>query len=322
MKLKTTGPFFIAIAAILWGLDGILRRSLFTLPPITIVFYEHFIGTLIIFPFLLPALRKKAVSPRHFGSLLWISFLSSLLGTLWFTTALTKVGFISFSVVFLLQKLQPIFAVSAATLILKEKITPAYLKWAALALAAAYFVTFPGGQVNLQTGNQTALAALFAVGAAFAWGSSTAFSRFTLLEYSQTTVTGLRFLLTTIMAFFAVFILGQSPSLSAPSTSQLGRLLLISLSTGLVALWIYYKGLKLTQAKVATIIELLFPLTAVVIDIFLYKNVLALSQYLAVVVLFFAVYQVSRLNRVKSKKPKGWRAQGVPRRAPAVLKRA
>jgi hypothetical protein len=37
---------------------------------------------------------------------------------------------------------------------------------------------------------------MYALLAAIAWGSSTAFSRFTLLSHSNTFITGLRFLLT------------------------------------------------------------------------------------------------------------------------------
>ncbi len=47
-RLLRYGPFLIVLAAVLWGLDGILRRSLFSLAPIIIVFYEHLIGAIII----------------------------------------------------------------------------------------------------------------------------------------------------------------------------------------------------------------------------------------------------------------------------------
>jgi drug/metabolite transporter (DMT)-like permease len=62
------------------------------------------------------------------------------------------------------------------------------------------------------------------------------------------------------------------------------------------ALWVYYRGLKTTPASISAIIELLFPFTAVVIDIFLYNSVLAPSQYIAAIVLLFAVYKVARLK--------------------------
>ncbi len=292
-RLKYIGPYLIVLAALLWGLDGILRRSLFSLPPIIIVFYEHLIGALILLPFLF---KKVKFTKKEWGAILIVSLLSGVLGTLWFTTALVKVNYISFSVVFLLQKLQPIFATIFAIIFLKEKINARYARWAILAIVAAYFVTFQNGIVNFSTGQGTVIAALFALGAAFAWGSSTAFSRFALLRHSNTVITAWRFFLTTIMALVFVFILGSHPQLTSPSTNQFLRLLAIALSTGMVALWIYYRGLKQTQVKIATILELTFPLVAVIVDIFLYNNVLSVTQYIAAAVLLFTMFKVSRLN--------------------------
>lgn len=296
-KLVKFGPYLIALAAVLWGIDGIIRRSLYSLPPITIVFYEHLFGAIIIAPFLIPQLKKINFTKKEWGAIVWVSLLSGVLGTLWFTTALLKTQFIPFSVVFLIQKLQPIFAVAMAALVLREKITKKYFGWAILAFFAAFFVTFENGVVNLKTGAETVVAALFALGAAFAWGSSTAFSRFALFKASNTLVTGLRFWITTVMALIFVFVLGASDKLGAPTGGQYLRFILIALSTGMVALWIYYKGLKHTEVKVATILELAFPLVAILIDIFVYKTFLAPSQYFAAAVLILAMYKVAELNK-------------------------
>lgn len=302
-KIKKSASFFIVIAAILWGLDGILRRSLFTLPPIIIVFYEHAIGALLITPFLLKFRNAIQFTRREILALIWVSLLSGLLGTLWFTTALTKVNFIPFSVVFLLQKLQPLFAATTAAILLKEKLTRPYLTWATVALVAAFFLTFPNGQVNWQSGHETIAAAAFALAAAFAWGSSTAFSRYTLLNHPQTLITGLRFWITTVLALPVIILFNQTATLASPTPSQLARLTTIALSTGMVALWLYYKGLKFTQAKISTILELAFPITAVTVDIAFYHTLLAPSQYFAALVLVFTMIKVSHLNQsVETKK--------------------
>lgn len=300
-KIFSHGPILIVIAALLWGVDGVLRRSLFTLAPIIIVFYEHLIGLLLILPMLFKTQKKEILTSKEWMAILWVSLFSGLFGTLWFTTALFKVQFIPFSVVFLLQKLQPIFAATAGVILLKEKISSKYLGWAALAFVAAFFVTFKNGIVNFETGVGTITAALFALGAAFAWGSSTAVSRYALKKHSETLITGLRFFFTTIFAFVGVYALGQGAMILSPTTPQLGRLVVIALSTGMFALWIYYKGLKQTEAKVSTILELAFPMTAVFIDIFLYKTVLAPTQYLAAAVLMFAIYNVSKVGLAKNK---------------------
>lgn len=294
--IKKYGPALIVFAAFLWGVDGLLRQSLYALPPTVIVFYEHLIGAIIIAPATIIALRKEKVDKADLKALLWVSLLSGLVGTLMFTAALVKVNYISISIVFLLQKLQPIFAVSAAVVLLKEKVDWRYGAWAIIAFISAFFVTFKNGHINLSTGSGTAIAALLAIGAAFAWGSSTAISRLALSKLSSTLTTGLRFFMTVPLALVAVILFHNFNSLSVLDTAETLKLIIIALSTGMVALWIYYKGLKTTQVKVATFLELVFPLTAVLLDVAVNHTVLGFTQYFAGAVLLFAMYRLSLLN--------------------------
>lgn len=290
------GPLLIFIAAVLWGLDGILRRSLYGLPPATIVFYEHLIGAVLIAPFLWKAWKEETLGKNEWTALALVSLLSGVLGTLFFTTALLKVNFIPFSVVFLLQKLQPIFTIVTAWIVLGEIPGKKYLPWAALALLAGYFVTFPNGVINFVEGSAQVSAATFAFLAAVVWGSSTAFSRYVLIGHSNTLVTGLRFFLTVPLALGFVIGFGQFDSIQAVSVSQLLTLLGIALSTGMLALWIYYRGLKTTPARISAIVELAFPMTAILIDYFLYDTSLVWTQYLAAAILLYAMYNVAKLN--------------------------
>ncbi len=301
-SLRAHGPLFIVLAAFLWSLDGVLRRSLYVLPPIIIVFYEHLLGSLLILPFLFTEFFKGnyQLRAKQLIALLWISLVSGVLGTLFYTTALAKINYIQFSVVVLLQQLQPIFAIAAAALILKEPINRHYLRWAILALISAYFVSFPHLKVNLATGSGTAIAAALAIGSAFFWGSSTAVSRFGLLKLSHLTITGLRFLITTFLSLGFVFALGQGSKIASLSPQQLLTVLAIALSTGLVAMIIYYRGLKYTQARVSTILELFWPVSAIFISLFYYKETLTATQLLGSAILLFSIYKVSFLNRAAS----------------------
>ncbi|MFA6520254.1 MAG: DMT family transporter [Candidatus Paceibacterota bacterium] len=298
-----TGPIFIIIAALLWAFDGLIRQHLYTLPPITIIFFEHLIGLIILSPFVLKYVLETKLSKREWWLIILISILSGLFGTLWFTTALGKVHFISISVVFLLQKLQPIFAITSARIFLKEKLDRRYIKWALLALASAYFVTFPNGIVNLQTGEGTVIAALFALGAAFAWGTSTTFSKMLLGKLDFKVSTFYRFLFTLIIAFPFVYIFGRSFGgfeqvriFAIPSVSQFAWLALVAVSTGMVALLIYYRGLAKTSVHVSTILELTFPFVAILLDFTVNNTVLSLSQWVASFVLVFSIYQIARLR--------------------------
>jgi drug/metabolite transporter (DMT)-like permease len=294
--INANGPVLIVIAAILWALDGIIRRNLYNLPPITIIFFEHIIGLIILIPFALKSLKIEKPNKREIWLLFIIAMLSGLLGTLWFTTALLKVHFISFSVVFLIQKLQPVFAISSSSILLKEKFDRRYIKWALLAIVAAFFVTFPNGYVNISTGEGTIIAALYALGAAFAWGTSTTLSKMVLTKISYKVSTFYRFLFTSIAALILILVLGYTSSLSMPTVPQFGLFTVIALSTGLVALVIYYKGLAKTPVHISTILELTFPFIAIIIDMTIYNTTLAISQYLAAVVLSLAIYKIAKLK--------------------------
>jgi drug/metabolite transporter (DMT)-like permease len=301
-KIFSTGPVLIIIAALLWAFDGLIRQHLYTLPPITIIFFEHLIGLVLLTPFVLKYVQEAKLGRREWWLVILVSALSGLLGTLWFTTALGKVHYITISVVFLLQKLQPIFAISTASIFLKEKFDTRYIKWALLAVVSAYFVTFANGFVNLSTGEGTVIAALYALGAAFAWGSSTTFSKMLLTNIDSKVSTFYRFLFTLILALPFVFLYGRTSGvgLAIPSTAQFGWLALIAVSTGMVALVIYYKGLAKTPVHISTILELTFPFVAIFIDYVANDTVLSVSQWVAALILVFSIYKISRLRESAS----------------------
>ena len=253
---------------------------------------------IILSPFVFKYVLSSKLTSREWWLLVLVAMLSGLLGTLWFTTALGKVHFISISVVFLLQKLQPIFAIATARIFLKEKLDTRYIKWALLAIISAYFVTFKNGIVNLETGEGTVIAALYALGAAFAWGSSTTFSKMLLGRVRAEVSTFYRFLFTTIIALPVLYYFGgfNSTGLIVPAFNQFGWLALIALSTGMVALLIYYKGLAKTPVHISTILELTFPFIAIMLDMLVNNTVLSVTQWVAALILVFSIYQVSKLR--------------------------
>lgn len=280
------GPLYIVLAAGLWAFDGVIRRNLFVLSPLQIVFFEHLVGMV----FLLPIIWKLKFTDfkQVWKEVLLVALFSGLLGTILFTAALQQVFFISFSVVFLLQKLQPIFAIGSAKIILQEKFSSHYWLWAAVALIAAFYITFPTGSVSLSQDGNNILAALYALGAAFFWGTGTTFSKKILNKVDSKQATGLRFLVTTLFAGLAL-ITFQRNNFLLPGFSQWVSLTFIALSTGMVALFIYYKGLKTTPVRLSTLLELVFPVLAIVIDAVVYKTYLVPVQYLSALVLLFAL---------------------------------
>lgn len=297
-KILAFGPLFIVIAALLWSFDGLLRRSLFILPPSLIVFWEHALGALFLVPVVLYfGLHLRKLSPKEWVAIIVVSLFSGALGTIFYTAALGKVNYIQFSVVALLQQLQPIWAITAAAILLKEKVNQKFLLWAILAIAASYLVTFKDLKVNLSSDSQTLIAAGLALGAGVMWGTSTAFSKIVLNKVSHITATFLRFLIAPLFAF--IFLISTSPqtNIFSLTNSQWLTLIIITLSTGMVALLIYYYGLKKTPARVTTILELTWPASAIFIDYFYFKKPLSATQLLGVAILFFSMYQVSKFRK-------------------------
>ncbi len=297
MTKKHFGSFAVIVAAILWSLDGLLRRQLYTLPATVIVFWEHLIGLIVLAPFVIATWRKfRVLTKKQWIAITVVSLLSGALGTILYTTALAKIQYIPFSVVVLLQQLQPLFAVLAAAILLKEPITKRFVMLAVIALAAAYGVSFPDLRVNLATGAGTAIAALCAVGAAACWGSSTAFSKYTLKDASSVHVTAARFAITPIFALILMTMIGHADSIGAITGTQWWYIVAITFSTGMVALAIYYFGLKRIMASRSTILELTWPLSAVVISVFYLHESLSITQWISSAILLAAIVGITRMN--------------------------
>ncbi len=294
-KLAQFGPLFVVLAALIWSFDGILRRGLYTLPPTVVVFYEHFLGLLVLLFFAkywVPDLKK--LTKKQWIAITIVGICSGALGTIFYTAALGQVNYIQFSVVMLLQQLQPIWGISAAAILLKEKVKKDFLIWAGLALVATYFITFKNLTVNLQSGQGTILAASLALAAGFMWGSSTALSKYVLKNVSYITATVLRFFIAPLFALMLILATNQTKALVSLNQQQWVSLLIIVFSTGMVGLLIYYFGLKRTQARVSSILELTWPASSIFIDYFYYHQTLSLTQLGGVVLLMICISQVTK----------------------------
>jgi drug/metabolite transporter (DMT)-like permease len=303
-KILAFGPLFVIVAALLWSFDGVLRISLYSLPPSVVVFYEHLLGALLLL-FIFPKWIKdlKKMTKKEWLAISIVSLFSGAVGTILYTQALGLIQYTQFSVVVLLQQqLQPIWAISTAALLLRERLTKKFILWAVVALIAAYLISFRDLQVNLATGSGTAMAAFFAIAAGFMWGSSTAISKYVLNKVSFLTGTALRFYLAPVFAF--LFILGskQTNSLFTLTQGQWQTLFIITLSTGLVALGFYYYGLKKTPARITTLCELVWPASAIFIDYFMFDKTLSNTQIVGVILLLIAIYHVTKPLAIKSKK--------------------
>ena len=287
-------------AAILWSFDGVLRQNLYTLPSFLIVALEHLIGAIIFFPLLLKGWKEvSALQQRGWISVLWISVCGGILGTFFYTKALSYVNYIDLSVVVLLQKFQPIFAIALAAIVLKEKITIRFLVLAVAAIVGGYFVTF-GNQPLNEWSDKTMIAALLSLLAAFSWGSSTVLGKHALNRLSFETVTSLRLTVTGAIMLFILISTGQAETISQVNIENWKYIFIIVLSTGSLALFIYYYGLNHLPASHVTLYELFWPLSAVTMDWYIYGRVMSLVQWLGAALLLGAILLLSYKNKIES----------------------
>jgi drug/metabolite transporter (DMT)-like permease len=286
----------IIFAAILWSFDGLLRQALYSVPSMIIVTIEHIIGAILFIPFILKARKEiKRINQQTWVSVFWISVCGGILGTFFYTSALSYVNYINLSVVVLLQKLQPLFAISLASVILKEKLSKKFLLLASIAIIGSFLVTF-GLQPLSKWEDKMIIASLFALLAAFSWGSSTVLGKYALQKLSFQIVTSLRLIITSVICI--VIIMGtEDLSIIADLTrSQWFSMFIISISTGSIALFIYYYGLKFIPASHATLYELFWPLSAMFIDWFFRSRTLESAQIVGAVLLLSSIILLTRDN--------------------------
>lgn len=291
-------PIFIIIAASLWGIDGIvLRPSLYNLPVPLVVLIESSIVAILLSPLFYKQFPKiKSLGRRDLLSFFLVALLGGAIGTMSITKALFYVNFVNLSVVILIQKLQPVFALILASVILKEKLPKEFFIWAGLAIVGAYLMTFGLSFPNLSTGEKTVIAAGLSLVAAFSFGSSTVFSKRALRNVGFELGTYLRFLFSSFIMLIATLLFSNLSEISSVSGTQWLIFFLIAFTTGGAAIFLYYYGLKKVTASVATICELAFPLTAVILEYFLHGNILEFVQWIGVVILIASIIKVSSLK--------------------------
>jgi len=301
---KLIGAFAISIAAALWGVDGIvLTPNLHNLNVAFVVFILHILAFLIMNTFLFGEYRElKRFDRSDVITFFLIALLGGALGTMSMVHALFLVNFEKLTIVILLQKLQPIFAIALAVIFLKERMKRYYFFWASIAIIAGYFLTFGSSVPNFDTGDNTLKAALFSLLAAFAFGSSTVLSKKILGKYSFQTATFFRYGFTSLIMLIIVLSAGSYVQYENITNENWLIFLIIAVTTGSGAIFLYYYGLKKVRAVIATICELFFPVTAIILDYLINDQKLSWVQWVGAVILLLAIINLNLANSRRAAK--------------------
>ena len=274
-----TGIIFIFFACLLWAADTLIRYPLLFggSSAQQIVLFEHLIlVTIIIGVFIIKRRRFNFMRRETLIPFIVIGIFGSALGTLAFTEAFYLSNP---TVVILLQKLQPLVAVTLAYFLLKEKISPRFFLWLGFGLLGSLLLIWPDLQKLLLSfkeggveANNSALwgygLALFAV---VSWGSATVFGK----KLSSKGINSIDLM----AGRFSFGLLGMLPFIfMTPSLittidiSIFQKILILAMMSGLAGMYLYYQGLKRIPAHWATLAEMLFPVAAIFVN-WLFLNV-------------------------------------------------
>lgn len=298
---KLKGTIAIGVAAIMWGFDGVvLTPRLYNLDVGFVVFMLHLIPFLLmnIFMFKQYSLINQFTTKDLF-IFFSIALTGGALGTLSIVKALFLVNFEHLSVVVLLQKLQPIFAVLLAAIFLKEKLTTRFVMWGVLAIIAGYTLTFEFNLPTVSTDRNTILAAVFALIAALCFGSSTVLSKMGLKNYNFKTMTFFRYGFTTIIMLLYVLSTQKFQQFTLVTNNNWIFLILIGLTTGSGAIFLYYFGLRRVNAITSIIVELIFPISAIIFDYFFNDSKLSIVQWISAFLMILAIIKISYKRKIR-----------------------
>ena len=300
MKSKKTiiGAIAVSLASMMWGFDGVvLTPRLYNLNVVYVVFVLHLIPFLIMNIFLHKEYRHlKSFTSQDYLTFFLVALLGGAIGTLAIVKALFLIDFRHLTVVVLLQKLQPVFAIALAVFLLKERLKNKFILWASVAVVASYFLVFGFNLPDFNTGANTIYAALYSLLAAFSFGCSTVFSKKILLKYSFYTGTFYRYGFTTLIMLIFVTVAGKFNQFSVTTNENWMFFLIIAFTTGSGAIFLFYYGLVRIRAIIATICELFFPISAIFFDYIVNGKILSPVQWVAAVLMIFSIIKLNEQN--------------------------
>jgi drug/metabolite transporter (DMT)-like permease len=293
---RTTGRSFalVALGASMWGTDPLFRQKLaLNMPAAAIVAFEHALPALVLAPLVWRGLRRarKVFSGRDWIALVFLGCGASALATLLFTYAFT---YDHPNAPVLLQQLQPLFAIAGARVVLGERLQHRYGLYLLGGLAGAYLVAFPH---PTSIGGVSGWApTVLAVAAAALWGFGTVLGRRLGAKLPFAELTALRLATGLVAALVAVGVSGDGSAYLHVNAKSWLALFLLALVPGLFSLLVYYRGLRATPAAAATLAELAFPFTALVVDYLAFGATLSASQWLGLGLLVATITTMGTLR--------------------------
>jgi len=296
------GPLQVFLGSALWGTDAVFRIQLTKMfSSIHIVFFEHVFGAL----FSLPLMLKNSRLFRKMNKLDWLSLFYIALGggviATFFITQSFKLAFQfgNVNVPILMQKIQPFFAIITAYILLRERIKPLFWLYALIAIIGGYILSFGFSIVEFSLTNSTIQIALYSIGAAFFWGTSTVVGKRLVDRLGFKFTTAIRLFAGFLMLLVVMLFTDIFDAVALVNVKFLLFFIYIGLITGFLSLLIYYIGMIKTKAHIATIAELGMPISAVFFNWLWLKEVISFNHVIGALMVIGSVVMMGYVDRRK-----------------------
>ncbi len=260
----------------------------------TIVLVEHIIALVLMIPWAI--YRRKQLfnlSLMEWGGVALIGSGASAIAMIFFTASFK---YLNPSVTILLQNFQPILVITLAMLILGEKPRRGFFLWAVIAMVSGFFLSVPHfnwAEIKRDL-TQNSKGIIYTLTAAGLWGIATVAGKVVLKNIAPLTVTFWRFFFGTLALAIIVAANDQPfPVRLMLQNPLFTTLIYIGIVTTLLAMICYYEGMKRTPAATTTLVELVFPISAVVLNTIFLKAPLLPVQLVCGAILLFSITRAS-----------------------------
>lgn len=251
-NFKSSGYFYVALAAVIWGSNGVIVNMV-SYDAYTIAFFRVLFASVTLLPVVLFTRKTETLTAaKSWKTMLSLGLLLALgWGLLFHSMKLIAIGN-----AVLLNYMAPVFVAIFAPLFLKEKLEKSTLLALAISIAGILIISY---QRNLQTSDINIFGIILGLLAGLAYAGFILASKKALFSFSSPVVAFYSY--TTAMIFLFPFVIDIN--FSSDLTSWILLVVLGTFNTG-VAVTLYLKGLAMIKAQKAVVLTYLEPASAVV----------------------------------------------------------
>ena len=182
---------------------------------------------------------------------------------------------------------------------LRERIRPLFWLYALIALFGGYILSFGFSIAEISLANNTVLISLYAISAAFLWGTCTVVGKRLVDRLGFKFTTAIRLFAGFLILFFIMLFTDLFDAVSLVNVKFLLFFVYIGLITGFLSLLIYYIGMLKTKAHIATIAELGMPISAVFFNWLWLKETISFNHVIGALMVIGSIVMMGYVDKRK-----------------------